>query len=557
MQIDATRPTVILTSTVASGANDLIALNTAITNYTVTVSFSESVSGFLISEITKDAASTGWSVGTTLSGSGASYTFTTTNSGVLVNDPGKLMLRIAEGVATDVAGNTNTATTSDFVLNSVARVDFWDCGPLGQYCTGGTGPASLTQASLGASITLPGPNTLYRTGYSFAGWGETLNSSTVLTGSYTPTTRIKFIPQWTPSVYVVTYSANSGNGAPTEATKSFTFGTSAISLTTKGTLTKTGYTFAGWNTLATGLGTNYLENASYSPTASIILYAKWTPNSYTLTYNANGGTTGSTAAITAGTAVTLSTTAGTKTGYTLAGWNTAADGSGTSYAGATLQTFFSDVTLYALWRPANPGAPSVSASTSGNTTSTVTVTAVAASGTTVGPAASFTVQAYDSTGTTAIAGKTCTVLASASPLSCEITGLTNGTTYKFKATATNTTGSATGAASTVTAIPAPYVVTYALNGGSLTPTTTNYTLGTPVVLPLPSKTGYTFTGWNNPSNSSVGVDGSSYSPSASITLTAQWSANTYTITYNGNGSDGGSVPSAGSFTFGNSYSIAT
>ena len=557
VQIDTVRPTVVLTSTVASGANDLIALNTAITNYTITVTFSESVSGLLIGEITKDAASTGWSVGTTLSGSGATYTFTTTNSAALVNDPGKLMLRIAEGVATDAAGNTNTATASDFVLNSVARVDFWDCGPSGQYCTGGTGPASLTQASLGASITLPGPNTLYRTGYSFAGWGETQNSSTILTGSYTPTTRIKLFPQWTPNVYVVTYSANGGNGAPTEATESFTFGTSAISLTTKGTLTKTGYTFAGWNTLATGLGTNYLENANYSPTASIILYAKWTANSYTLTYNANGGTTGSTAAITAGTGVTLSTTAGTKTGYTLAGWNTAADGSGTSYAGATSQTFFSDVTLYALWRPVTPGAPSVSAATAGNTTSTVTVTAVAASGTTVGPAASFTVQAYDSTGTTAIAGETCTVLASVSPLSCEITGLTNGTTYKFKATATNTTGSATGAASTVTAIPAPYVVTYALNGGSLTPTTANYTLGTPVVLPLPSKTGYTFTGWNNPSNSSVGVDGSNYSPSASITLTAQWSANTYTITYNGNGSDGGSVPSAGSFTFGNSYSIAT
>jgi uncharacterized repeat protein (TIGR02543 family) len=166
------------------------------------------------------------------------------------------------------------------------------------------------------------------------------------------------------------------------------------------------------------------------------------------------------------------------------------------------------------------------------------------------------VQAFDSTGTTAIVGKTCTVLATATPLSCVITGLTNGTTYKFKATAINTTGSTTGAASTVTAIPAPFVVTYSPNGGTVSPTTANFNLGSPLTLPLPTRTGYTFTGWNNPSSTSVGIDGASYSPAATITLTAQWSANTYTITYNGNGSDSGTVTSAASFTFGNSYSIA-
>ena len=562
VQIDTVRPTVTLSATVgagtnvASGANDTIALNTAVNTYTIKATFSESVSGLLISEITKDAASTGWTVGSTLTGSGVSYTFTATNSGVVVNTAGKLLLRIAEGVALDVAGNTNTATTSDFVINSVARVDFWDCGPLGQYCTGGAGPASITQATSGASITLPGSNTLYKTGFSFAGWGETQTAVSVLTGSFTPSTRIILFPQWTPNVYVVTYNANGGNGAPTAASQNYTSGSANLALSTKGTLTRTGYTFAGWNTLATGLGTNYLENASYKPTVSIILYAKWTANTYTLTYNANGGTTNSTAVITAGTPLTLSTTAGTRTGFTLAGWNTAADGSGSSFAGATSQTYYSDVTLYALWTPAVPGAPTVSAVTAGNTTATATITPVAASGTTVGPPASFTVQAFDSTGTTAIIGKTCTVLATASPLSCVITGLTNGTTYKFKATAINATGSTTGAASTVTAIPAPFVVTYSLNGGTLATATANYTLGTPLTLPLPTRTGYTFTGWNNPTSVSVGIDGASYSPATTITLTAQWSANTYTITYNGNGSDSGTVTSAASFTFGNSYSIA-
>jgi len=320
-------------------------------------------------------------------------------------------------------------------------------------------------------------------------------------------------------------------------------------------LTRTGYTFGGWSVTAVASGTIYSNpndtvsgttTKSYSPTASITLYAKWSANSYTLSYNGNGGSTSSSVSITAGTPVTLSTTAGTRTGYTLQGWNTAADGSGTSLAGGTSQTYYSNITLYALWRPASPGAPTVSTLVSGNTTVTATVTGAAASGTTIGPANSYSVQAFDSTGTTAISGKTCTVLASSSPLSCVINGLTNGTAYKFKATAVNTTGSVTGAASSTSATPAPFVVTYSLDGGSLASTTANYTLGTPLILPLPTKTGNTFTGWNNPSNASVGVDGSSYSPTATITLTAQWSPTTYTITYNGNGADGGTVAAAGS-----------
>ena len=44
------------------------------------------------------------------------------------------------------------------------------------------------------------------------------------------------------------------------------------------TPTRTGYTFAGWNTKADGTGTNYAAGASYKPTANVTLYAKWTAN---------------------------------------------------------------------------------------------------------------------------------------------------------------------------------------------------------------------------------------------------------------------------------------
>jgi uncharacterized repeat protein (TIGR02543 family) len=562
VQIDTVRPTVTLSSaSILSGGNSLATPNTPSANFNINAIFSKVVNGFVIGDITKNAESTGWAISTTALSTSAlsSYTFNVVNATGAGSTPGKLFLSIAEGVASDAAGNTNVATTSSFIINTVIQLNLTNQYQAGISPVVGGNSVTIAQSTNGQALDLTTQGGVIRANHTFAGWSlvTTNGSGAVIPSPFTPTVPLFLYSSWVADTYVVSYNANGGNGAPTAASQNYTFGSANITLTTKGTLNRTGYTFAGWNTLATGLGTNYLENASYKPTASIILYAKWTANTYTLTYNANGGTTGSTAVITAGTPLTLSTSAGTRAGYTLLGWNTAADGSGTSLAGATSQTYYSDVTLYALWRPVAPGAPSVSAATSGNTTATATVTGVAASGTTIGPATSYSVQTFASDGTTVVTGKTCTVLATASPLSCEITGLTNGTTYKFKATAINTTGSTTGAASTATATPAPFVVTYSLNGGTLATTTANYTLGTPLILPLPTKTGNTFTGWNNPSNASVGVDGSSYSPTATITLTAQWSPATYTITYNGNGADGGTVAAAGSFTFGNSYSIAT
>jgi uncharacterized repeat protein (TIGR02543 family) len=555
--IDATRPTVTLSSTVANGANDLIARNTAITNYTITATFSEAVSGFLIGEITKDAASSAWTLGSTLSGSGATYTFTATNSSVLVNVVGKLLLRVAAGVATDTAGNTNTATAADFVINSVARVDLWDCGPLGQFCTGGTGPASVTQASSGAAVTLPGPNTLYKTGHTFTGWSESQTGGSLLTGSYTPTTRIILFPQWTPNVYVVSFDANGGTGAPDSSTVNYTYGTTGLAASSTynaGTLAKTGYTFAGWSATPGGAA---VANP-YVPTGSVTLYARWTAGTYAVTYDSNTATSGSLTnlSITAGTAATLSasTTPFSKPGYTFNGWNTLADGSGTSYAANASVTFYANTTLYAKWKIVAPAAPTVPAVSAGNTTVAVTVAAAAVSGTTSGATDSFTVQTYSDSGTV-VTGKTCTVLASANPLTCTVSGLTNGTIYKFKTTAYNSTGSAISTAFSSTATPGPYTVIYNINGGTSGAISNgSYNLGTPLTLPTPSRTNYTFSGWYDTTTAGtlIGVGSASYSPVASVTIYARWVGVSYTITYYGNGATSGTVPAAGSFTAGGS-----
>ena len=557
--IDTTRPSVVLTSTVANGANSTATTAAPSATYTITATFSEAVSGMLIGEITKDAASTGWTVGATLTASSTTvYTFTTTNSLGTGNTAGKLLLRIAEGVATDTAGNTNTATASDFVINTVAAVTF---SVTGTGATGGAAPAALTQASSGSAITLPGAGTMTKTGNTFTGWGTTANAGSILTGAYTPTAPITLYAQWTPNIYVITFDANGGSGSPDSATVSYTFGAAGIGISSTynaGTLAKTGYTFAGWSTTVGGAAVA----TTYVPTASVTLYARWTAGTFAITFDSNTAATGvmNNLSITAGIAATLTGNTYAKPGFSFNGWNTAADGTGTAYAGSSSVTFYANTRLYAQWKPVAPGAPTVSAVARGNTTVTATVTPAAVSGTTSGAAESFTVQAYSSTGVL-IAGKTCTVLASASPLSCQITGLTNGIAYEFKATGYNSTGSTISASFSSLATPAPWTVIYNVNGATSGAIANgSYNLGSPLTLPTPTKTNYTFSGWYDTmtAGSLVGVAGSSFSPSGdTTTVYARWVGVSYTITYYSNGATSGTVPASGSFTAGGSaYSIA-
>ena len=90
---------------------------------------------------------------------------------------------------------------------------------------------------------------------------------------------------------------------------------------------------------------------------------------YTVSYDGNGSTSGSVSAQSGlyGTVLTLRGNAFLRDGYTFTGWNTASGGSGTSYSGSGTMTVTGNVTLYAQWVP--------SSSPSATVTKTVTVTA--------------------------------------------------------------------------------------------------------------------------------------------------------------------------------------
>ena len=147
------------------------------------------------------------------------------------------------------------------------------------------------------------------------------------------------------ALYTITYNANGGNSAPSKQTKSHGVN---IKLSTS-TPTRTGYTFQGWGTSTSDTSVDYAPGATYSANASDELFAIWKVNTYTVSYNLNGGTGTSTAQTkTHGVALTLRG-APTKTNYTFVGWGTSASATTATYSAGGTYTNNANVTLYAIW----------------------------------------------------------------------------------------------------------------------------------------------------------------------------------------------------------------
>jgi uncharacterized repeat protein (TIGR02543 family) len=147
--------------------------------------------------------------------------------------------------------------------------------------------------------------------------------------------------------HTVTFNANTGSGTMAAETNSTSTALTANSFT------RTGYTFAGWNTAANGSGTAYANSAVYPFSTSTTLYAQWTvvAVSHTVTFKTNGGK-GTMATESSTTSKALTTNSFTRTGYTFAGWNTAKKGTGTTYANGAAYPFTANATLYAQWTKA-------------------------------------------------------------------------------------------------------------------------------------------------------------------------------------------------------------
>ena len=145
--------------------------------------------------------------------------------------------------------------------------------------------------------------------------------------------------------YTIKYNANGGSGAPGKQTK--WYGTTLKLSSTKPT--RTGYTFRGWST-KNDSSVEYVSGANYTANAAVTLYAVWKANTYTVSYNANGGSGApGKQTKTYGSTLTLSRTKPTRTNYTFKGWGTSANSTTVAYAAGSSYTVNASITLYAIW----------------------------------------------------------------------------------------------------------------------------------------------------------------------------------------------------------------
>ena len=150
-----------------------------------------------------------------------------------------------------------------------------------------------------------------------------------------------------PEKYTITYNANGGSGAPEQQEKLYQ---NDLTLSSDKP-TRSGYTFLGWSTSSTATSATYTAGGSYTVEGDATLYAVWKVNTYTITYNANGGS-GAPASQTKthGKSLTLSSTKPTRDGYTFLGWSTNKSATSATYsAGGTYNTNEA-TTLYAVWK---------------------------------------------------------------------------------------------------------------------------------------------------------------------------------------------------------------
>jgi uncharacterized repeat protein (TIGR02543 family) len=201
-----------------------------------------------------------------------------------------------------------------------------------------TAGATTTGSSIEAS-----PGTPSRTGYEFAGWFTASSGGAAISFPYAhgQTSSFTLFAQWSANALTVTYDSQLGSAITAGAT------TTGSSIASPGTPSRTGYEFAGWFAAASG-GTQISFPFAHGQTSSFTLYAQWTANALTVTFDSQLGSAITVGATTTGGSISASPGTPSRTGYTFTGWFAGATG-GTEilfpYAHGQTASF----TLYAQW----------------------------------------------------------------------------------------------------------------------------------------------------------------------------------------------------------------
>lgn len=209
---------------------------------------------------------------------------------------------------------------------------------------GGTTVAAIANITSGAIIAEPTAPT--KTGYGFEGWYKEATLTTAWNFAIDKVTAdITLYAKWRVNNYTIAFNTNGGT---TIAAIIADYNTAIAEPTAP---TKFGYIFVGWYKEAT-LATAW-NFAADNVVEDITLYAKWTVNNFTVTFDTNGGTT--IAAITnlSSGAIIAAPNAPTKTGYAFGGWYKESELT-TAWNFAT-DKVTGDINLYANWKSFNSG----------------------------------------------------------------------------------------------------------------------------------------------------------------------------------------------------------
>ncbi len=181
-------------------------------------------------------------------------------------------------------------------------------------------------------LNLPNP---VREGYRFEGWYTDAALNHLFTSSTMPATNITLHAKWRINVYRMSFSTSTTSIAD----RFYEYNDSIEELPT---LTRTGYTFLGWY-----LDSNYQApyNLSTMPSNDVIVYAKWRINTYTITFESNGGSHVNSITREFDMAITEPSKP-TKAGHVFRGWyNDPEFTEGYNF----IRMGSSDLTLYAKW----------------------------------------------------------------------------------------------------------------------------------------------------------------------------------------------------------------
>lgn len=243
-------------------------------------------------------------------------------------------------VTVSISAHCNCDLITEYGVRCVIGVDGggWNSGATG-VCASGANVAGTTRSYTFNRGTSQATANVYGRVY-----GETVSGYGAFSGGTSQAQITVTIPAL-PS-YSVNYNANGGSGAPGGQTKWY-----GRSLTLSSTVpTRTGYTFQGWATSSTG-SVAYKAGGTYTGNSALTLYAVWSELTYTVSFDANGGT-GAPAAQTKQytQSLILSSTAPTRDLYDFLGWATQASATTTEYQAGGTFTANADTTLYAVWQ---------------------------------------------------------------------------------------------------------------------------------------------------------------------------------------------------------------